>query len=398
MATRRQPILLLSPPSEFYAYLLKGLSHGLKAHGYPSNWLNVHIEQSQLAAWVRRSNACAVIEINRVLAADVDWPAGVAHCAWIQDYRAYGKLVANDLGVSDHLYFLVQPSVFGVDVPPGRAWSILSPGVRTDVPPTAALPQRDFCFAGFIPAPPDVNAPFSPMPDGGVVTLGDFLAEFPVEALQQSRTSLKISNTAIDDTCARIGCAPVTKHTLRQFFDEDLVRIYERRKGSLWPQFAPYYRGFVSDARALDRIFHTTRINLHNSGLAMHFRVLDCMAAGAFILVNETPLDLMAGGIRNYFEPDRDYGSYTIDKVADCTRRYLVDDEGRRRIGESGRAEVLRAHTDTHRAQQILADFDLLPRTGKTHVSDLRNTAHYAHMSLAALAAAGRAKPELAAV
>lgn len=384
MANKRQPILLLSPPSEFYAYLLKGLCQGFKTQGYPCNWLNVHLEQSQVAAWVRRTNACAVIEINRVLAADVDWPAGVAHCAWIQDYRAYGKLVADDLGLSDRLYFIVQPSVFGIDVPADRAWSILSPGVRTESLPAAPpAAERDFCFAGFIPAPPDANAPFSHMPDGRAVTLGDFLAQFPMEALQQSQTSLKISNAAIDETCARIGCAPVTKHTVRAFFDEDLVRIYERKKvleailgvsrsldiygpptWKQWPQFAPFYRRHVSDPRELDCAFQTTRINLHNGILTMHFRVLDCLAAGGFIMVNDTPLDHLPGGIRTQLEPGLHYGRYQINDAAAAAKAYLADKETRQRIATEGRREVLAAHTWAHRAAQVLRDLDLPAAAG----------------------------------
>lgn len=383
MASKRQPILLLSPPSEFYAYLLKGLCQGFKAQGYPCNWLNVHIEQSQLAAWARRTNACAVIEINRVLGTDLDWPAGVAHCAWIQDYRAYGKLVASDLGVSDHLYFIVQPSVFGITVPAERTWSILSPGVRSENLPPAAAAERDFCFAGFIPPPPDVNMPISLKPDGRVITLGDFLAQFPVEALQQSQTSLKISHAAINDTCARIGCAPITHDRVRAFFDEDLVRIYERRNvmeavlgvsRSLdiygppswkeWPQFASCYRGHVSDPRELDHIFQTTRVNLHNGVLTMHFRVLDCLAAGAFIMVNETELDHLPGGIRTHLEPGRHYGAYQINDAAAAAKAYLADKEARQRIAAEGRREVLASHTWAQRAAQVLHDLDLPAKAG----------------------------------
>jgi hypothetical protein len=379
MTSKRRPILLLSPPSEFYAYLLKGLAEGFKANGYRCNSLNVHVEQSELAVWARRSKACAVIEINRVLASDVDWPKDVAHVAWIQDYRAYGKLVTSDLGASDQLYFIVQPSVFGVDVPPGRSWSVLSPGVRTDVPPPdGATAQRDFCFAGFIPPPLDMQAQFSAMLDGRPVTLGEFLAQFPVDALQQSRTSLMISNRAIDDTCARIGCAPVTRQEIRRVFDEDLVRTVERKQvmeailtvsksleifgpptWKKWPQFAPYYRGFVADPRELDPIFQTTRINLHNGVLTMHFRLLDCLAAGGFMMVNETDLDFLPGGIRTHFEPYRHYVPYPIDDAAAVAKAYLADAEARRRIAAQGRRAVLAAHTWTHRTAKILDDLNL---------------------------------------
>jgi hypothetical protein len=379
MASTQRPILLLSPPTEFYAYQLAGLANGLKSLGYTCDWLNASLDQQKLAAWARRSNACAVIEINRILKSDVDWPKDIAHLAWIQDYRAYGALVAKDLGVSDHLYFLVQPSVFGVEMSSDRAWSILLPGVRTDVAaPGCETYERDFGFAGYIPAPPDLNWVISAMPDGRPVTLGEILAQFPADALRQSQTSLAISNRAIDDTCARIGCAPIEDHTIRGNFDEDLVRIFERKSmleaiaqvssaleiygppsWKAWPQFAAFYRGFISDPRRLDRIFQTTKINLHNGVLSMHFRVLDCLAAGGFMMINETGIDTLPGGIRTCLEPFRHYVPYQFGDVAEVARRYLADPTERRRIALEGRRAVLAEHSWVHRARQILHDLGL---------------------------------------
>jgi len=389
MAPRRRPILLLAPRIAFYAYVLEQLGAGFKALGYPCDCLNIQLEQDKVAAWARRTRACAVLEINRVLSPDIDWPTGVAHVAWIQDFRAYGRLVTKDLGVSDRLYFIVQPSVFGVTIPPDRAWSVLNPGVRTDVPvPTAAAAARDFCFAGYIPFPPDMQTPVSEMPDGRVVTLEEFLAHFPAAALQQSQTSLEMSDTAIDETCARIGCAPITKDEIRALLDEDLVRIEERRKvleailtvsksldilgaptWQYWPQFKPYYRGLFLDPRELDHRYQTTRINLHNGILTMHFRVLDCLAAGAFVMVNETDLDFMPGGIRMHFEPDKHYGTYRMDDAAEAAKRYLADEPARQRIAAEGRHEVLASHTWAHRALQILRDLDLPVETADRRIS-----------------------------
>jgi Glycosyl transferases group 1 len=372
-------IVLTAPPGDFYAYVLRCFADGFEAAGAACLTVNPPPDIATLAQWASKYRPAAVVEINRVLANEANWPSGVPHAAWLQDHRFNGDDLTRDLGKSHQLYFIVHPDSFGVALPQGRSWSILVPGARADAAAAADLAiERDFSVTGFIPVPLDDHSPVSYMPDGRPVQLADFLRGFPTRVLSDASFSMRAIHDCIAQRCAELGCRPIVDRGTVGVFDEILVRTLERRQiieallatgGTLeifgpatwekWPQFAPHYRGHVDDPRQLDRIFQTTRVNLHNSGLTMHFRVMDCLAAGAFMLINETPWDTLRGGIRHYLEPSRHYGAYEIAEVGEVAARYLHDEAARQRIAAEGRRIVLAEHTWRHRALQIMRDLDL---------------------------------------
>jgi hypothetical protein len=395
-------VLLTAPEGEFYAYVLQSFAAGFEALGVPCLCQNPPIGLDRLARWAREFHPAAILEINRVLPSELDWPRDVAHLAWYQDHRFNGVDMTKTIGRSDHLYFIVHPDSFGIALPPGRAWSILLPGARLDAPePTRADMRLDFSMVGYIPAPLDDVAPISYTSKGRVVRLAEFLANFRTEVLSDAAFSMSAIHREIENTCRRLKCNPVTNTGTLQTFDEILVRTLERKKileavltvgGTLeifgpatwekWPQFAPHYRGFLADPRRLDAIYQTTRVNLHNSGLTMHFRVMDCLAAGGFMLINETPWDFLPGGIRKYLEPSRHYGAYCIDDVAATAAHFLADGAAREKISAEGRRAVLAEHTWRHRAAQVLRDagVSLVPRPDfePAAVEQARNALHLA--------------------
>jgi hypothetical protein len=375
-------ILLTAPPGDFYAHVLRCFADGFEAAGAYCLRLNPPPGIDALAQWAKEFRPAAIFEINRVLPRDADWPSGVPHLAWLQDHRFNGDDLTGDLGASDRLYFIVHPDSFGVMLPHGRSWSILLPGARADAPASAGLEmQRDFSVTGYIPEPLDDDSPVAFMPNGSPVQLIQFLRGFPTQVLSDASFSMRAIHDAIAAQCAALGCRPIVDRGALQVFDEILVRTLERRQilealiatgGALeifgpatwekWPQFAPYYRGHVDNPRELDAVYQTTRVNLHNSGLTMHFRVMDCLAAGGFMLINETPWDTLPGGIRRYLEPSQHYGAYDIADVGTVARHYLDDEEARARIGAEGRRIVLAEHTWHHRALQVMRDMGLAPR------------------------------------
>lgn len=155
--------------------------------------------------------------------------------------------------------------------------------------------RRDFSVTGYIPAPLDDDAPVAFMPAGNPIELADFLLRFTMELLSDASFSMCKIHEAVAKTCNAIGCSKIIDTHILQIFDEILVRTLERRQivenliatggtleifgPSTWekrPQFAPPYRGHIVDPRQLDDIYQTSRVNLHNSGLTMHFRIMDC--------------------------------------------------------------------------------------------------------------------------
>ena len=387
----RPTIILLSPPGSYYAYVLQGMARAFEALGYPCAWRDNRLDFESLIPMIKQFNVAACLDINRVLPHSVPWPGDVAHLAWIQDYRYEGLDLSGDLGASHHLYFFMEPSAFGLKLDDDRRWSLLLPGARGDVSvPDRADMCRDFCFAGFIPPPLADDLQVSVMPDGRPVDLATFLTFLPPDLLHQSQLSVGEIRAAVREACRTIGCLQISEESFL-IFDEYLPRTLDRKAlleaiiglgGSLdifgpltwrlWPQFAPFHRGHVVNPVDLDPIFQSSRINLHNSGMSMHHRVMDCLAAGGFLLVNETPRDFEAGGIRRYLEPDRHYGSYTVGDVAAVARHYLSDAEGRARIVAEGRREILASHTWWHRAAQVLHDLNLpiVPRSSPQRPPD----------------------------
>ena len=67
----------------------------------------------------------------------------------------------------------------------------------------------------------------------------------------------------------------------------DRLSIYGANGWEKWPEFSPYYRGFVSDEDEIASVFSTTKINIQNGELTFHLRIVDCMATGGFRIIQK---------------------------------------------------------------------------------------------------------------
>lgn len=338
-------------------------------------------------------NPDAVIQINRVLQVGQPWPSNIKHVSWIQDYRFDGYDLTKDLGSGEMIYFLIHPSSFGMNIPAGKKWSILLPGARPHDEHALQNHNRDFSFVGFISSCVNYDLPI-PKDTGGFISLKDFLDQYPKHLLSQSSFNLPSIRAAVESTASNLGCTNLLKNNeLLQIFDEQLPRSQDRRhlidailaisknteiyghnNWLSWAQYKEHYKGSIDDPLDCDSIYRTSKINLHNSGLGMHFRVLDCMATGSFILVNETPYDRLPGGILNHFAPGKHYGSYTFENLTAVASKYLADSKSRSLISQTAREEVMRSHTWKHRALQICSDLGISPSSNSAAVSKFIET------------------------
>lgn len=125
-----------------------------------------------------------------------------------------------------------------------------------------------------------------------------------------------------------------------------------------YDEFKRYYRGVLATPRELARVYRRSRINLANNthGLGLHARTLECMAAGGFILIHESPNDAKPGGMLTSFEPDRHYAAFKAETMREVALRWLKDEKGRREAGANAAKIVHDKHLWHHRAAQLVAD------------------------------------------
>jgi len=378
-------ILILSQDSDFEANVLRALAHAFSKRGVACAWHNKLLPYEQLLPWLVDNDIALCLEYGRTLPRLVPWPDHIIHCGWVVDYRQHGQDMLGDLGVSHHLYFIMHPRAYGLNEITdlaGQSWSMLLPGARPtnlSMASPSALFDYDFCLAGFIPAPLDYDSPLGTTPNGEVVTLNTIMQGFPIELLHMANLNIDSIRKTVHARLAELHCTPFDTNNILQLFDDILVRTVDRRallegiqswNQSLalygpptwmqWPQFAPYYRGFLEPG-PLDAAMRRAKINLHNGCLGFHYRVADAIAAGAFIMINRTSMDNLPGGIATFLEPEVEYAPFEFDGFETLARGYLADRDRRDRIIAAGRRAVLARHTWDNRADQIINDFDLSP-------------------------------------
>ncbi|MEO5377436.1 MAG: glycosyltransferase [Magnetococcus sp. DMHC-6] len=122
-----------------------------------------------------------------------------------------------------------------------------------------------------------------------------------------------------------------------------------------WPEYAPYYRGYLDEPTALRRLYRTSRINLHE-GPGVHFRSLDCMASGGVLFFMETPEDVSLGRLESIFQPDVHYIHFTPENFAEKATKLLENPVNLRQIAANAAQEVRQRHTWRHRAEKIRED------------------------------------------
>ena len=372
----------ISMPPNVYLDQLFGLKRGFEKEGVETYVGTQLLDPQVLKTFVRHYHPDVILEINRTRSKLPDLPRSIVHIAWIQDYRFQEELLIGDRSQSEVTFFIIEPTILGYRFDGHQG--VLSPGVSE----TIFFPEKletlsDFSFLGYIPPPITEEERNRPLPVGNAdgslsVSFGQVVDQLMgrPEMLQSSFDYWKI-HAAIHEVVENlIGCppaAPLSQEVLG-FFDERLVRILERRAvlqallrvstsfrifgphtWKSWPDFESYYGGYLDDQADMRRVYQSTCVNLHSSGLGMHFRVLDCMASGGVVLVNESPRQSQPGGLAQHFEPGGHYVPYPAGKVDEVARELLLDEPRRKKIAQAAANEVRAKHTWIHRVKQILS-------------------------------------------
>ncbi len=380
MNKNSKKIVLTGPPGDFYKRIIRSLGRGFNKIGFDVYWSNQISDDNKFYEYVNSVNPILLFEINKILKDRILISKKVIHATWFQDYRFNGLSLLDNFGCSDKFYFLINPDVWNIDQELLPNYTILSPGVDTheNIKNNVGSEIIDFSFAGFIPDPLNLNHIIQCKNTKNNIPLNRFLALMDLHPFMQSTYSAEGMYIEINKVLQMHGMKELKNSDLH-LLDEILPRTIERSRiikmalgisDSLelygpenwlkWPTFKGYYKGNINDLADLNKVYSKTRINIHNGGLSMHFRVLECMANKSFIALNKTGLDNKIGGILESFEPETHFAHYSIDNFSEVCADYLKDTNKRHSIVERAYAEVSRSHTWMHRAKQVARDLDIL--------------------------------------
>lgn len=136
------------------------------------------------------------------------------------------------------------------------------------------------------------------------------------------------------------------------------LRLFGVGEWQTYPEFSPYYRGPLRDVSGVRRVYAETRLNLHNAMTQMHSRVLDCMASGGAVMVNEMKHNSAESPdcLKAYFEEGLHYFEYNDGNFEERAREALADEERRKKVALSAGAIVRAQHTWKQRVDQIIRD------------------------------------------
>ncbi len=382
---------IFSPSNtKFYEMLLEGFAEGFQELGIGVFWSPAPWPPELLNKYCQRHNIQAIMEINRARDELPGLLENIPHICWIQDPSVPASTTTPS--GSDITYTMHDPSCYGMSGDFLRKMKnyvgILHPGSRTPRTKRGGPDKliSDFSIAGGIPSPmteEELQQPIHPGIES--VTIEDlisvFLRHYTPAKIEQNRISIadmaEMANNYLkgqgfthrippeSETISYIhhrvfrGCLGREMLTDAVLNISDSTRIFGPHMWGLYEKFKPYYRGFLTNHDAIDEVYRTSRINIHDHA-AVHFRVVDCLAAGGFMMVRESFHNKTPSGIRHVLIPHEHYVPFTLDNLDETAKFYLEHEEKRREIARRGQKEVLRHHTWRHRAQQILHDISSL--------------------------------------
>lgn len=149
----------------------------------------------------------------------------------------------------------------------------------------------------------------------------------------------------------------------RKFLIESALKVSNdvNLYGNGWEhynEFKNYYRGYVYDKYDMYKIFRKSKINLmaNTHGFGLHFRNLECMAAGGFYMMHDV---IKKDKFNEDFLPDINYGHYTKDNLVEKLNYWLVEKEKRSKAIIENIKIINNKHLWMHRALQISKDLKI---------------------------------------
>lgn len=402
--------------SSFYFNILLGLRKELVRYNIDVHVGWGYLDALQMAQFCTGFKPDIVVEIDRTRKTSAGLPATVKHVAWLQDWRSVSVDASGrsnmSFGGSDLYLFVTRPEAIGFKRSTLSNWGYLLIGTDPEIFSPGELPiESDFTLMGYVP-PKDtlglidrslsVNL-LGSGPPWHVPALGNY-GEL-LEALRQAGLTwdtydvsqshrkmneyvfkrLGFRRPAAVETVSmyggvRVDLIPETECVIPDeilYEIENLLMRAQSRKAVIdkvlrvsdslrlfgitgwdtYPEFRDKFRGPLPSEIDVRNAFLSTRVNLHNAMSQVHARVLDCMATGSAILVNETN-DVSGNSpdsLRATMESGVDYFEYNADNLTEIAKEAVENTERRKKVAAAGRKAVLAHHTWAQRADQLIS-------------------------------------------
>ena len=387
--------VFLPRPTGFYRGLLPQMLRGFEQAGFEVSGTTESLGEAAIMQWCRSHQPDVVFDMNRTRSQIPFLPRGVVHVSWIVDFL--GRTEEQIQG-SDLTYFFTTGWVRAFRYDTFSDW--LPPGAcpSTYAPRRVAF-ESDVSVAGHVPPPwseAELNRDVSRGPRPFLFR--DLLADFQayVRGLDPEQDAdhgsywqevnrlvrVATGDDIVDDPAVRydlLGRLPRTG--LRQSMVSEVLnagcslRIFGTKSWTAWPDLAPHYRGFLDSPAELAQAYASSRINLHE-GEGMHFRSLDCLAAGGLLFYCTTKKSTDARGGWNWAPPGtrlhhcsppliagEHYVEYYPGELAEKARFYLARPALCEKLRHNARSLICQHHTWRHRALKVKADLESIGAT-----------------------------------
>ena len=384
--------VFLPRPTGFYRGLLPQIMRGFAEAGFEVSGTTELLGEAELLEWCRSHKTDIVFDMNRTRSQVPYLPRSVLHISWIVDFL--GRTEEQIQG-SDLTYFFTAGWVRAFPYDTFSDW--FPPGsCPTTYAPSGAAFESDVGVAGHVPPPwseAELNRNVSRSQEP--FRFRELLAQFEayVRGLDPEQDAdhgshwqevnrlvrAATGDDVVDDAAVRydlLGRLPRTG--LRQSMVSEVLsaghslRIFGTKGWAAWPQLAPHYRGFLDSPADLSHAYSSSRINLHE-GEGMHFRSLDCLAAGGLLFYCTPKKSTDARGGWNWAPPGtklnyrspplvagQHYVEYYPGELAEKARYYLERPALCERIRHDARELICEHHTWRHRALKVKADLEAI--------------------------------------
>ncbi|MBI4512462.1 MAG: glycosyltransferase family 1 protein [Deltaproteobacteria bacterium] len=373
MPTRR--VMILLPTAGYYGVMGEALREAFAVHGVPVTHvcapIRPHIETLDAEELRRALDEFAptdVLSVN-IPRRELPLPSGVSYHCWIQDpYCAEVK----DGPCAEHVWMLIK---HWVDWWGGKYLPCATDfGKYLDAPSEY---DADIAIASAMPPLRMVFFPHDPVQmvrtNEVMGRLPDYLLEsrrfmcdppYAEELLARAEEETGITlNPALRPLALTHYQGSINRHVQRKLLLDALIPACQRRNWTLalvgpdwdrYPKYRPYHVGMLGGPH-LARFYQRAKVNLHSNGDSnVHWRPLECLAAGAFVLSEAHHSDHEPGGFRSMLPEEVAPTFSGPEQLEEKLDYYLTHAEARRQAIEAGGEIVRRDHTFVQRAATIL--------------------------------------------